>query len=122
MMKKVRSWLPALIWAGVIFLLSAFPDVALPGLFPEIDDKIFHWLVYAIFGILLLRATAGHAWASAHAGKWVAFMLGVLYALSDEYHQRFVPGRTADVFDLFADALGLLSAVLYVYFRESEDS
>ena len=43
---------------------------------------------------------------------WLAWLLAVLYALTDEYHQSFVPGRHPSLFDaLFFDALGALIAL-----------
>lgn len=46
-------------------------------------------------------------------------IFGVAYALSDEVHQKFVPGRSADVFDFLADCIGviLVQVLLWSYFR-----
>jgi VanZ family protein len=42
----------------------------------------------------------------------LAFILTVLYAISDEWHQFYVPGRYSDVRDVMVDALGALAALL----------
>jgi VanZ family protein len=72
--------------------------------------------VYAILGALVLRACIGAAWTrirAAHAlGAWA---LACVYALSDEWHQTFVPGRTAAWDDLVADALGAGVAILLAW-------
>lgn len=39
-------------------------------------------------------------------------LIGAIYGLSDEWHQSFVPGRDCSVYDVAADALGVLSAVV----------
>ena len=46
---------------------------------------------------------------------WLMASLVTLYALLDEFHQRFVPGRTADVFDVMADVAGGLLGIWVVY-------
>ena len=66
-----------------------------------------------VLAILWLRVLVRcrHAWL-------VAFLLTMLYAFSDEFHQTFVPGRYADPWDLFFDALGaLLALALWLYWR-----
>jgi VanZ family protein len=40
-----------------------------------------------------------------------AFAVAILYGLSDEWHQSFVPGRTPDVWDLVVDAIGALTGI-----------
>jgi VanZ family protein len=60
-----------------------------------------------VLGVLLTRAFAGAAWAGyttdAVLQAWVA---ATLYAVTDELHQAFVPGRTPSVGDGVADAAG----------------
>lgn len=95
---------------AVIFAASSIPDLtALPG---GISDKSGHGLGYAILGGLLLRALAGGrlrnvTWGTAAA----AILLATAYGVSDEFHQSFVPGRTPDVHDVMADAIGAGLAV-----------
>ncbi|MBU4129066.1 VanZ family protein, partial [bacterium] len=42
----------------------------------------------------------------------------ILYALSDEIHQFFVPGREFDLWDLVADSLGIVFVALYLKRRQ----
>lgn len=98
-------WGPAAAWAVVLFLLSALPDIGVGrGLLP-FGDKIAHGVLYATFG-----ATLGFGWSRAPAPVRHAWPLivGALYAVTDEWHQMYVPGRTPDVADWMADVLGLL--------------
>ncbi|MEM7136123.1 MAG: VanZ family protein [Myxococcota bacterium] len=76
-------------------------------------DKGIHFIEYGVLGWLCAVA-AFRTWPN-HA-RWrtalFALFVAVLWALSDEIHQAFVPGRSADARDLVADALGATSGVL----------
>jgi VanZ family protein len=90
---------------ALIFIASSWSD---PAPLPEyVSDKLLHFLVFALLGMLLLRALAGGrlggiSWRRALA----AVALAALYGLSDELHQSIVPNREPDVMDVAADALG----------------
>jgi len=90
---------------AMIFALSSVPDVpALPG---GMSDKTGHGLLYAGLGLLLVRALAGGRPAAIGGGTFVlAILIAVVYGLSDETHQLFVPNRQFDLHDLAADAGG----------------
>ena len=95
-------WAPALVWMGVIWLLSAQPGegVSLPFSLP---DKVCHAGLYGVLGLALFRALA-----TAAAGRESrAFILGAAWGASDEWHQSFVPRRMADPLDWLADLVGL---------------
>jgi VanZ family protein len=92
-----RDWLPVLVWAAVIFALSSVPDLGTGlGGWDLVLRKIAHAAEYAILGALLARATG-------RAG--LAFAIGTLYAVSDEIHQSFVPGRMGSPLDVAIDAV-----------------
>ena len=100
----------ALGWMGVIFWLSSQPD--LPRLEGSLRDAmatgLAHLVEYALLGGLLWRAM-GLTFRLDAPGLYIwAFSLSSLYAVSDELHQAFVPGRTASLLDLGLDALGIL--------------
>jgi VanZ family protein len=107
--RRLTAWLPAIAWALVIFTLSAQSRV--PG--PEVPgfDKVAHFGAYALLGWLAVRAADRSALPLA-----VGAVLGVLYGASDEIHQMYVPGRSPDVMDWFADAAGV-AAAFFVYTR-----
>jgi VanZ family protein len=71
--------------------------------------KIAHFTEYAILGFLAARAFRVHQ-------RWflISLVLIVVYALFDEYHQSFVPSRTASIYDSFIDMTGGLSALIFV--------
>jgi len=109
-----RFWLkvPAILYAVLIFGLSSFsktPSVKIPI---WNFDKLVHMLEYTVFGILLMLAfRSNQIGKPMRRANLQSSILGVLYGLSDEIHQYFVPGRTSSLADLGADALGILLGV-----------
>jgi VanZ family protein len=93
----------AVLYAAFIFVLSALPDPPVLGPMP-INDKIKHFALYAVFTVLVVRALA--QWVRSPIRLAVCTVLLVsLYGASDEYHQRFTPGRSCDARDWLADTL-----------------
>jgi VanZ family protein len=101
-------------YAVGIFAVSSLSQVkALPG---DVNDKTAHSLAYAGFALVLLRALAGASWRGVTAITVMgAALLATMYGASDELHQYFVPGRSADLLDLAADARGAIIAAAVVY-------
>lgn len=106
MTRAITAWGPATLWAAVLFVLSAQPDVPGPG-FP-FGDKIGHLGLYGILGVAL--AWGARRWGAPGRWRWIA--LGALYGASDEWHQSFVPGRDAAWGDFIADVVGVTFGVL----------
>ncbi|MBN2705862.1 MAG: VanZ family protein [Deltaproteobacteria bacterium] len=97
---------PLLLYCWLIFWLSAQSDPESISPFP-FPDKIAHLIEYAGFGFLLMRLLA----ARFPQGEPVTFLVWVLsgallYGLSDEMHQYYVPGREFSWMDLLADGAG----------------
>ena len=105
-MRTIRFWFPAVLWAVLIFLLSAQPLIPEVGpRFPH-KDKIAHLVIYAALGWLVGRALRhGHRLALPNAVV-LAIFITALYGASDEWHQSFVPNRTAEIADWLVDVLG----------------
>ena len=101
-------WLPLVAWMGLIFYLSAQPD--LPQTHAHWADLIIsiaaHAFVFGVLAVLWARVLGQRRY-----GLALAFVLTMLYALIDEYHQTFVPGRYADAWDLVCDGLGAILAL-----------
>jgi VanZ family protein len=111
----VRYQLPAIAWAAAIFLVSSIPGSKLPSIAHFINDKLLHCTEYFVFGLLIYRALEPRK--NRNKFSWMRLVIPVvvviLFALTDEYHQGFVPGRTEDLLDALADTLGgILSASL----------
>ncbi len=112
MNESLKAHGPAAAMAALIFALSSFPSLHPPemlGFRP--GDKLLHGLVYAVFGFLLLRS-ARALMKGAFRTAAAAAAAGILYGLTDEVHQVFVPGRQADPADWAADAAGAVLGVL----------
>lgn len=77
-----------------------------------IIKKSAHIIEYAILTILIFRALF-QTFPSSNAQKinWTSFGLSLIYAISDEYHQSFVYGRTATLRDIIIDAIGITLAL-----------
>jgi VanZ family protein len=97
-------WGPVVLWAGIIFSASAQPDVSLPS---GLSDKYTHILAYAPLGVLFFRAIAGGLPVRLTLSTaLLGVALTTAYGITDELHQLFVPGRSADWRDVVADAIG----------------
>jgi len=82
-------------------------------------DKFVHTLEYYVLGCLLMRVlvTSPHG-VFAEAPAVFAMIFGTLYAIGDEWHQSFVPGRYASIYDLLFDMLGVaIAVVIYRFVR-----
>jgi VanZ family protein len=108
---RLYYWLPVLLWMAVIFLFSSQPysgDVTrrFLGEFNLPVRKLAHASEYAVLFFLANRAIQATGGKFARQANWLALSLCFFYALSDEWHQSFVPGRSASLFDALIDTLG----------------
>jgi VanZ family protein len=100
-MELLNRWISALLGPGVF----AVPEWAV--------RKAAHCFEYAVLGALLFAGFFN----SSRIAKTVSstFAAGVLYAISDEVHQHFVPGRTARFADVVIDTAGISIAVFVMW-------
>ena len=110
---RLWQWGPAVVYMAAIFVVSGVPDIGpLPA---NTSDKLAHFVVYGLLGVLLTRAFAGARWAGYTTVAAVqAWIVAVLYGVSDELHQSFVPGRTPSAGDTLADAAGAALGALAI--------
>ena len=108
--------LPAIAWAAAIFIQSSMSYIDTPDLGFDAQDKLFHAIEYAILGFLLRRALVFQStqFIKIRTG-WLTILIGGTYAISDEIHQLFVPGRSGEIADAIADIVGII-LVVFVYF------
>jgi VanZ family protein len=104
-MRWLWIWGPAAAMMTAIFLASSIPDLTeLPA---GISDRTGHLIGYGLLGGLTLRAMAEARWDRvAPRTAAAAWLFSALYALTDEFHQRFVHGRSPDVGDWVVDIIG----------------
>ena len=104
-------WLPPAVWAVVIFGFSSLHGSQVPGGF-AVQGHLGEYLVFGALLVLpllaspLLARRRGRGLATA---VLLATFIASAYGITDEIHQRFVPGRTPDVMDWAADTAGALA-------------
>ncbi len=110
MSRLLAVWAPAVIWAALIFVLSAQPDLQfIPD--DNVDfvvRKVGHAGVFGILALLILHATEAR---SLPRPRTFALVLTAFYAVTDEFHQAFVAGRHASGIDVAIDVAGALLAI-----------
>lgn len=113
----VKAYLPPLLWASFIFLLSA--QSSLPSFNTSAADFLFkkcsHIFVYAVLYFLTYRAVNFEVKENKIKNWRVPFLLCILYATIDETHQAFTPHRTPSLRDVGYDVLGAGLAFLKMY-------
>ena len=133
--RKIISWLAVILWLILIFILSAQPVHKSNGLSKGIAEKIIkniekispdkdislgrfnhylrktaHFFAYMILGILVINVLK----LIGVGGKKriaLALLICIIYAITDEFHQLFVPGRGAQVKDVIIDSIGALVGI-----------
>ena len=140
-MKKgfLRAWLPVLIWMGIIFSMSTDAGSAeetggileplLRWMWPSISQDTIEWCHFIIrkCGHLseyaMLAFLAWRALEKPYLSKIPVFslklaarawLIATVYAATDEFHQIFVPSRTASVGDVMIDSTGALIGLFLV--------
>ena len=103
MTRGAITWGPAGIWAAVLFLLSSASGSSVPPI--PVSDKVVHLILYTVLGAALAW---GRVWGGFRISHLVFIGIGVLYGLSDEWHQSLVPGRQPSAADLAADTVGVI--------------
>ena len=104
----MKRWIWPLVLACTIFIASGSSAIVGPDIVSF--DKVAHFLIFGLIGILILRCKKPVTW------KWAitAFLLASSYGAFDEFRQSFTPGRSVEWYDWYADTLGaFLSIFLY---------
>ncbi|KYD11305.1 VanZ family protein [Saccharococcus caldoxylosilyticus] len=134
MRTNIQRWIPVIVWCMIIYCFSEFSlftgentklilDMILsylpfgggkeegPSLLNFIVRKLAHLTEYGILAVLVWRALSPKR--TAYAGAW---LFATLYAMTDEWHQSFEPGRTATPKDVAIDSCGALIALMVTFF------
>ncbi len=105
-----KYWLPVFLWMVFIFAISSLTDKDIPQTFFG-ADFLFHISEYLLLTLLLNRALRNSSpfisWDKRRR-IFVAVLFCFIYAVSDEFHQQFVPGRVSSAIDLIFDGVGIL--------------
>jgi VanZ family protein len=133
------NWGPVILWMIAIFIFSTdlfssanttpFLAPFLAGLLPDVlaarieviilvIRKLGHWSEYFILAVLFMRAlNAEFSTRSAKRRLLWSVAVVTLYAISDEFHQAFVPSRTASPADVMIDSFGAICGTLWSHLR-----
>ena len=79
----------------------------------KIIRKVAHFSIYTVVGLLLMGLLSTYKIKE----NWrmiLSILLGMLYAISDEIHQSFTPGRTPRIADVYIDTLGVILGILLI--------
>ena len=108
-MKKWVSFLPAVLFYSLIFFLSS-SDIRIDF---DIDhlDKAGHFFEFGLLGFLLAVGFFNSFSLPSSVKSFLSFGSGLILAILDEFHQAFVPLRKSDLFDVLADAAGLVLGI-----------
>lgn len=109
MLIRSQWWriVPAVAWMAIIFLLSSqqqAPDT--PLISDQIAAVVAHLVLYGVLAILIAFAATANGRPLTAGTALSAIALAVLYGMTDEVHQSFVPGRDASPFDIIVDLVG----------------
>lgn len=120
--QRALYFLPALLWALLIYSLSTADPAQLPKIQFFSADKIGHLLFYAVLSAWLFWAMERAAWQSATALPKAALLLGATiaaaYGATLEWVQAFLPHRSFDYADMLANCVGAALAIAgYWFFR-----
>lgn len=108
--QMISRYAPAAMVMILIFLISGTPSEQIPklGAWDALWKKSGHVLGYGLLTLTLFRAV----YQDKPKLQWIIFLVVLVFALSDEFHQSFVPGRNASFVDIGIDMLGTLWAGL----------
>ena len=129
--RLVLAWTLLILWMLFIFIMSSFNGVMSSNQSGSIATLIYnifnisdtskvsfiirkcaHVSEFFILGILVINLVSKYNVKHIYL---ISFIICVLYASSDEFHQLFVPGRSGQVTDIFIDMIGVVLGLLLVF-------
>lgn len=111
---------PVVLWASVIFMVSSLPDFGGPdSIFRLVLSYVVHFSEFAILSVVIYYALTGRLTSREKSPIdddriMIPWILASVYAVTDEIHQAFVPGRHSTVVDFFVDMLGVLFGLIVI--------
>ena len=110
----IKYWGPVVGWCAVIFMLSSIPTHPSPKIiwWDFVLKKTAHLTEYAILYFLVFRAVNKKLKKMIN---WLTpFLITIPYAVSDEIHQYFIPGRSCRWYDVMIDISGMLIGLFLI--------
>jgi VanZ family protein len=116
----IWRWGPAIFVMALIFIASAIPGSDIPkfGIWDLVAKKGGHMFGYALLAIAYFHGlNGGRAITRTHLVA--SFVLAMLYAMSDEWHQKFTPRRTPAIGDVVIDTIGAMIGLAVRYWART---
>jgi len=115
--KLLVFWAPAIIWMLVIFAFSSLTTQPVSQVYWRefLLKKSAHFIEYFILFILTYRAFLNSG-VKKERTTYFSLIFCILYAISDEFHQSFTPGREPKIRDVLIDGGGSISAMAAVIY------
>jgi len=115
-LKILLLWFPAVLYLGLIYYLSSISIIKLS---PFAPDYILHAIEYFILFILIVRAFNFGLRRRVTASAFISgIIFSLIYAVLDEIHQLYVPGRLASALDFFSDAVGVILGIAFIHLAQ----
>lgn len=113
MREELRHWSRVAGWSFVILVVTTIPVPSGPaGWMSDLPlDLAVHGVLYAGLG-WLVAGTLRRTGRGGRLALFTALLLGMAFAAGDELHQRWIPGRAAELADWTADVVGLAAGLL----------
>ncbi len=110
---------------SLIFYLSSIPGAQLgpDTLVVNVIKKLGHMVIFGVLAVLYLFALKGRKSLPETQGAFylLSLLLTSLYAISDEYHQSFTPGRHSSGKDVLIDVCGALTVLVSLYVLKTRE-
>jgi VanZ family protein len=106
------AWFPVVAWVSLLFFFSSLPSTPSPLAFAH-ADKFTHAVAFGVLGGLLAFSRLPFRLGSIKRIALVTILVAA-YGVSDEFHQSFVAGRDASIWDALADSIGGFAAAVGV--------
>ncbi len=119
LMRFIYFWGPVLLWMAIIFFFSSRERLAVSDEFTLnfLFFKTLHVIEYGVLFFFSYRATYNLE-KNKRMALVYATCITLLYAITDEIHQTFVPSREGTFRDVFIDTVGIV--IMYMYIKKSE--
>ena len=99
----------------LLSFLSKFAPESIIDFIDQYIRKLAHFTLYFLLGITTSNAINNGFSFRKHLAYGISSGICIIYAISDEIHQYFVPGRSCSIIDIGIDTLGILSGILLVW-------
>lgn len=111
-MKSHLRIAPMIFIMGAIFFLSHQPgdSLKLPLFYGA--DKVAHFIAYGVLAVTIVFAHKNWQTMNLRTLNIRVFTVVLLYGMSDEYHQSFIPMRYSSMADVVADCCGGLAVIM----------